>query len=53
MSGYSCWVFRGSDHLAALLADGWEESRVTKLVYGEFISVLMVLVDDNDKKGVE
>lgn len=44
MSGYSFWAIRGSQRYRALLAAGWEESdsRVWKLVHGEFVSVLMV-----------
>ncbi len=39
------WAFRGSPRHAALLADGWEETSLWKLVHGERVSVLMVKVE--------
>ncbi len=45
MTGYSWWAFVGSPRHAELLAAGWEESRVSKLVHGELVSVLMVWVE--------
>lgn len=44
MSGLYWWAFEHSPLHAELLASGWQESRVWKLVHGERVSVLMVKI---------
>ena len=45
MTGTAQWVFEGGTLHARLLAEGWEQTKLRRYVFGSGVAVMLVLLE--------